>query len=166
MLKTVFQVHCFWSKRPQSISRVLSPVWFSHSVQDECSLEPELYERAEKLFRGLLHYVTDFLVWEESLELSSELQPRYDLSDRRQMQKSTRKARSLTLIVPFSAHTGQKTMHTTVCCTMMSTTRMTMWSTPCSALLTVMRLRHRHTQHLLIRRYFLFCFFALEFPFF
>ncbi|KAM9341690.1 E3 ubiquitin-protein ligase UBR1 [Symphorus nematophorus] len=44
-------------------------------VTDECLLEPELYERAEKLFRILLHYVTDFLVWEENLELSTELQP-------------------------------------------------------------------------------------------
>lgn len=47
-----------------------------HFVQDECLLEPELYERAVKLFRSLLHYVTDFLVWEENLELSTELQPR------------------------------------------------------------------------------------------
>lgn len=54
-------------------------VWFSHFVQDECVLEPELYERAEKLFRVLLQYVTDFLVWEENLELSAELQPRYGL---------------------------------------------------------------------------------------
>uniref|UniRef100_A0A8P4KKJ6 E3 ubiquitin-protein ligase n=1 Tax=Dicentrarchus labrax TaxID=13489 RepID=A0A8P4KKJ6_DICLA len=45
-------------------------------VTDECLLEPELYERAEKLFRVLLHYVTEFLVWEENLELSAELQPR------------------------------------------------------------------------------------------
>uniref|UniRef100_A0A8D0D1B1 E3 ubiquitin-protein ligase n=1 Tax=Sander lucioperca TaxID=283035 RepID=A0A8D0D1B1_SANLU len=43
---------------------------------DECVLEPEIYERAERLFRILLHYVTDFLVWEENLELSAELQPR------------------------------------------------------------------------------------------
>uniref|UniRef100_A0A3Q3VIS8 E3 ubiquitin-protein ligase n=1 Tax=Mola mola TaxID=94237 RepID=A0A3Q3VIS8_MOLML len=34
-----------------------------------------LYERAEKLFRGLLHYITDFLVWEENFELPAELQP-------------------------------------------------------------------------------------------
>lgn len=46
-------------------------------MQDECLLEPELYERAEELFRGLLHYVTDFLVWEENLELPAELQPWY-----------------------------------------------------------------------------------------
>ncbi|XP_034714620.1 E3 ubiquitin-protein ligase UBR1 [Etheostoma cragini] len=45
-------------------------------VTDECGLEPEIYERAERLFRILLHYVTDFLVWEENLELSAELQPR------------------------------------------------------------------------------------------
>ncbi|XP_042356374.1 E3 ubiquitin-protein ligase UBR1 [Plectropomus leopardus] len=44
-------------------------------VTDECVLEPELYERAEKLFRILLQYVTDFLVWEENFELSAELQP-------------------------------------------------------------------------------------------
>uniref|UniRef100_A0A8C4ELH8 E3 ubiquitin-protein ligase n=1 Tax=Dicentrarchus labrax TaxID=13489 RepID=A0A8C4ELH8_DICLA len=46
------------------------------AATDECLLEPELYERAEKLFRVLLHYVTEFLVWEENLELSAELQPR------------------------------------------------------------------------------------------
>lgn len=40
-------------------------------------LEPELYKRTEELFRALLHYVTDFLVWEENLELSAELQPWY-----------------------------------------------------------------------------------------
>ncbi|XP_038123293.1 E3 ubiquitin-protein ligase UBR1 isoform X2 [Cyprinodon tularosa] len=45
-------------------------------VTDESVLEPELYERAEKLFRVLLRYVTDFLVWEENFELSAELQPR------------------------------------------------------------------------------------------
>uniref|UniRef100_A0A7N6ALT7 E3 ubiquitin-protein ligase n=1 Tax=Anabas testudineus TaxID=64144 RepID=A0A7N6ALT7_ANATE len=45
-------------------------------VTDECVLEPELYERAEKLFRILLLYVTDFLVWEESSNLPDELQPR------------------------------------------------------------------------------------------
>uniref|UniRef100_A0A8D3CR77 E3 ubiquitin-protein ligase n=1 Tax=Scophthalmus maximus TaxID=52904 RepID=A0A8D3CR77_SCOMX len=49
---------------------------FLFCVQDECVLEPELYERAEKLFRVLLHYLTDFLVWEENFELSAELQPR------------------------------------------------------------------------------------------
>ncbi|XP_072313992.1 E3 ubiquitin-protein ligase UBR1 isoform X2 [Eucyclogobius newberryi] len=45
-------------------------------VTDDCGLEPELYERAERLFRVLLQYVTDFLVWEENFELPSELQPR------------------------------------------------------------------------------------------
>ncbi|XP_073339559.1 E3 ubiquitin-protein ligase UBR1 isoform X1 [Pagrus major] len=45
-------------------------------VTDECLLEPEIYQRAGKLFRGLLHYVTDLLVWEENSELSAELQPR------------------------------------------------------------------------------------------
>ncbi|XP_028995354.1 E3 ubiquitin-protein ligase UBR1 [Betta splendens] len=45
-------------------------------VTDECELEPELCERAAKLFRILLHYVTDFLVWEESFELPEELKPR------------------------------------------------------------------------------------------
>lgn len=49
-----------------------------NSVQDECLLEPGLYERAEKLFRELLPYVTDFLLWEESSELPAELQPQYD----------------------------------------------------------------------------------------
>lgn len=73
-----------------------SPVWFSHFAQDECLLEPELYERAEKLFRVLLRYVTEFLVWEETLELSAELQPRYGLSDQMQMHKSTCKALNLT----------------------------------------------------------------------
>ncbi|KAM4541816.1 E3 ubiquitin-protein ligase UBR1 [Odontesthes bonariensis] len=43
---------------------------------DDCVLEPELSARAEKLFRILLRYVTDFLVWEENFELSAELQPR------------------------------------------------------------------------------------------
>lgn len=50
----------------------------SHFLQDECSLEPELYERAEKLFRELLPYVTDLLLWEENSELPAELQPQYD----------------------------------------------------------------------------------------
>ncbi|XP_007553185.1 E3 ubiquitin-protein ligase UBR1 isoform X1 [Poecilia formosa] len=45
-------------------------------VTDEAVLEPELHERAKKLFRVLLRYVTDFLVWEENFELSAELQPR------------------------------------------------------------------------------------------
>uniref|UniRef100_A0A667XHJ0 E3 ubiquitin-protein ligase n=1 Tax=Myripristis murdjan TaxID=586833 RepID=A0A667XHJ0_9TELE len=37
---------------------------------------PGLYECAKKLFQVLLHYITDLLVWEESFELSGELQPR------------------------------------------------------------------------------------------
>lgn len=45
-------------------------------MQDECLLQHELYERALMLFRSLLQYVTDFLVWEENSELSAELQPR------------------------------------------------------------------------------------------
>ncbi|XP_061600229.1 E3 ubiquitin-protein ligase UBR1 [Cololabis saira] len=44
-------------------------------VTDECVLHPELYERAERLFRVLLSYITEFLVWEEHFELSAELQP-------------------------------------------------------------------------------------------
>uniref|UniRef100_A0A4W6FB94 E3 ubiquitin-protein ligase n=1 Tax=Lates calcarifer TaxID=8187 RepID=A0A4W6FB94_LATCA len=51
------------------------------AATDECVLEPELYERAEKLFRVLLRYVTDFLVWEETFELPAELQPRYGPTD-------------------------------------------------------------------------------------
>lgn len=49
-------------------------------LQDDCLLQHELYERAVTLFRSLLQYVTDFLVWEENSELSAELQPRYSLS--------------------------------------------------------------------------------------
>ncbi|XP_005724070.1 E3 ubiquitin-protein ligase UBR1 [Pundamilia nyererei] len=45
-------------------------------VTDDCVLDLELYGRAEKLFRILLHYVTDFLVWEENFQLPAELQPR------------------------------------------------------------------------------------------
>lgn len=123
----------------------------SHFVQDECLLDPELYERAEKLFRGLLHYITDFLVWEENFELSAELQPWYGLHGPTQLHPDY-KMLSLTLMMCFSIHTAQKTMHTTVYCTTMSTTCTTMSSTPCSALLTVMRQKHRRTQHLLTRR--------------
>lgn len=50
-------------------------VLFFHFVQDECVLEPELYDRAERLFRVLLQYATDFLVWEENFELPAELRP-------------------------------------------------------------------------------------------
>lgn len=52
-----------------------------HFVQDECSLEPELYERAEKLFRELLPYVTDMLLWKENSDLPPELHPRYVLEN-------------------------------------------------------------------------------------
>ncbi|XP_034051112.1 E3 ubiquitin-protein ligase UBR1 isoform X2 [Thalassophryne amazonica] len=45
-------------------------------VTDVCVLEPGLQEHAENLFRVLLKYTTDFLVWEENFELSAELQPR------------------------------------------------------------------------------------------
>lgn len=122
--------------------------------QDECVLEPELYERAEKLFRILLLYVTDFLVWEESSNLPDELQPRYDLFDH----TSKFKTLNLTLTVYFFIHADKKNLHTSVYCTMMSITRTTMWSTPCSVLLTVIKLKHRHTQHLLTRRYRLLSF--------
>ncbi|KAM3871508.1 E3 ubiquitin-protein ligase UBR1 [Diretmus argenteus] len=43
---------------------------------DDCVLEPGLYERAAKLFKVLLHYTADLLVWEENVELSAQLQPR------------------------------------------------------------------------------------------
>ncbi|XP_047466918.1 E3 ubiquitin-protein ligase UBR1 [Mugil cephalus] len=45
-------------------------------VTDDCVLEPELYDRADRLFRVLLQYVTEFLVWEENFELPAELEPR------------------------------------------------------------------------------------------
>lgn len=60
--------------------------------QDECVLEPELCERAEKLFRGLLQYLTDFLMWEEHFELTSELQPRYVLPSHMQIKENISKA--------------------------------------------------------------------------
>ncbi|XP_066551068.1 E3 ubiquitin-protein ligase UBR1 isoform X2 [Amia ocellicauda] len=41
----------------------------------ECVLEAGLRERAQKLFRVLLRYTVDMLVWEERFELPSELQP-------------------------------------------------------------------------------------------
>uniref|UniRef100_I3KW87 E3 ubiquitin-protein ligase n=1 Tax=Oreochromis niloticus TaxID=8128 RepID=I3KW87_ORENI len=44
------------------------------AANDDCVLDLELYGRAEKLLRILLHYVTEFLVWEENFELSAELQ--------------------------------------------------------------------------------------------
>ncbi|KAM6961047.1 E3 ubiquitin-protein ligase UBR1 [Aplochiton taeniatus] len=43
---------------------------------DECVLEAGLCERVHRLFKVLLRYTTDMLVWDESLELSAELQPR------------------------------------------------------------------------------------------
>ncbi|XP_048829755.1 E3 ubiquitin-protein ligase UBR1 isoform X1 [Brienomyrus brachyistius] len=39
-------------------------------------LEPGLLERAEKLFRVILRYITELLVWEEHDELPTELRPR------------------------------------------------------------------------------------------
>lgn len=128
----------------------------SHFVQDECALEPELYERAEKLFRVLLNYITEFLVWEENFDLSAELQPQYGLWYHIQWIDSYVKLSGWLLTVCFSILPDKKTMHTTVYCTTMSTTRTIMWSTPCSALWTVIRLKHRHTQLLLTRRYFWF----------
>ncbi|XP_058471362.1 E3 ubiquitin-protein ligase UBR1 isoform X1 [Solea solea] len=44
-------------------------------VTDECVLEPELCDRAEQLFRVLLQYLTDFLMWEEQFDLPDELLP-------------------------------------------------------------------------------------------
>lgn len=44
--------------------------------QDECVLEAALQERAQVLFRVLLQYVTDLMVWEEGDELPEELKPR------------------------------------------------------------------------------------------
>ncbi|XP_026856016.2 E3 ubiquitin-protein ligase UBR1 isoform X2 [Electrophorus electricus] len=43
---------------------------------DECVLEVGLQERAFMLFQVLLSYITELMVWEESNELSEELQPR------------------------------------------------------------------------------------------
>lgn len=51
--------------------------FFNPFLQDEWVLEPDLCERVKKLFRVLLRYLTDFLVWEENFELSAELQPGY-----------------------------------------------------------------------------------------
>lgn len=50
---------------------------------------------------------------------------------------------------------GQKKMLTTVFCTTMSTTRTTTWSTPCSVRFTVARLKHKRTQRLLTKRFFI-----------
>ncbi|KAM9777231.1 E3 ubiquitin-protein ligase UBR1 [Neosynchiropus ocellatus] len=44
-------------------------------VTDDCVLEPEYYQRVENLFRVLMQYLTDFLVWEEESHLQPELQP-------------------------------------------------------------------------------------------
>ncbi|XP_054652195.1 E3 ubiquitin-protein ligase UBR1 isoform X2 [Dunckerocampus dactyliophorus] len=44
-------------------------------VMDECTLEPELCDRVEMLFRVLLNYFTDFLDWAEDRQLSHQLQP-------------------------------------------------------------------------------------------
>ncbi|KAM8834217.1 E3 ubiquitin-protein ligase UBR1 isoform 1-T1 [Synchiropus picturatus] len=44
-------------------------------VTDEFVLEPEYYQRVENLFRVLMQYLTDFLVWEEESHLQPELQP-------------------------------------------------------------------------------------------
>lgn len=125
-----------------------------HFAQDEYVLDPELYERAEKLFRVLLNYVTKFLVWEESFELSAELQPRYGPSSQTPKKNPHPKRLILSLTQCFLTRTGLKRARITVCSTTMSTTRTTMWSTPCSVRLTVIKLRRRHTQLSLIRRYF------------
>lgn len=151
----------YFCSRAELVSGVLKknnvrPGWLAHYVQDECLLEPELYERAEELFRGLLHYVTDFLVWEENLELPAELQPWYGPHNPSQMLYIS--VVQNTPLNTFSIHTAQKKMHTTVYCTTMSTTHTSTSSTPCSALLTVMRLKPRHTRHLLTKRYFCFQF--------
>ncbi|XP_061751133.1 E3 ubiquitin-protein ligase UBR1 isoform X2 [Nerophis ophidion] len=44
-------------------------------VTDECTLEPELSDRAEILFRVLLNYYTEFLDWAEDRHLSHQLKP-------------------------------------------------------------------------------------------
>ncbi|XP_073725595.1 E3 ubiquitin-protein ligase UBR1 [Misgurnus anguillicaudatus] len=43
---------------------------------DECTLDSGLQERAQTLFRTLLHYTADLLVWKENDELSEELKPK------------------------------------------------------------------------------------------
>ncbi|XP_051941847.1 E3 ubiquitin-protein ligase UBR1 isoform X3 [Hippocampus zosterae] len=47
----------------------------SDMVTDECTLEPELCERSEMLFRVLLNYFTDFLDWAEDSQLLAPLKP-------------------------------------------------------------------------------------------
>ncbi|XP_077394028.1 E3 ubiquitin-protein ligase UBR1 isoform X1 [Festucalex cinctus] len=44
-------------------------------VTDDCTLEPELCERSEMLFRVLLNYFTDFLDWAEDRQLLALLKP-------------------------------------------------------------------------------------------
>uniref|UniRef100_A0A7N8X0Y5 E3 ubiquitin-protein ligase n=1 Tax=Mastacembelus armatus TaxID=205130 RepID=A0A7N8X0Y5_9TELE len=50
-------------------------VTVSYIIEWEESCGRSLYERTEKLFRILLPYFTDFLVWEQNFELPAELQP-------------------------------------------------------------------------------------------
>uniref|UniRef100_A0A8C9SYM4 E3 ubiquitin-protein ligase n=1 Tax=Scleropages formosus TaxID=113540 RepID=A0A8C9SYM4_SCLFO len=47
----------------------------STSALNDCALEAGLQERAQKLFRVLLQYIADMLVWEENDILPAELQP-------------------------------------------------------------------------------------------
>ena len=47
------------------------------AFQDASVLDPVLHERAEQLFRCLLRYVTEMLVWEKYYALPGDLQPRY-----------------------------------------------------------------------------------------
>lgn len=108
---------------------VVSDLWCDVFVQDECLLQRELHERAETLFRSLLQYVTDFLVWEENSELSAELQPRYGLSGTTHIDQKHYKVSSLTLIVSVSVRCAvQRTTRITVSCTTTSTTPTTMSS--------------------------------------
>ncbi|KPP76647.1 E3 ubiquitin-protein ligase UBR1-like [Scleropages formosus] len=44
-------------------------------LDSDCALEAGLQERAQKLFRVLLQYIADMLVWEENDILPAELQP-------------------------------------------------------------------------------------------
>ena len=48
-----------------------------HTFQDASVLDPVLHQRAEQLFRCLLRYVTEMLVWEKYYELPEDLEPRY-----------------------------------------------------------------------------------------
>ena len=47
------------------------------AFQEASLLEPVLHERAELLFRCLLGYITEMLVWERYCELPEDLEPRY-----------------------------------------------------------------------------------------